>query len=305
MATYTPQQVNVNTSPSVASQGYVPGGAPSYIKPTSQSAPAPSAPAQSTSLNTGALNPGNRITPSTIAAMTGTSNIYNLAMNNAISANTDTGVPPVNPETDNNADADNNRHHGGYTSGGGSSGGYSGGGGSYSAPTLPTATSQEDYINAMYAANQEAALAALASEYENNVAALDHQAGKLPATYNAAVDQANSQAAINRANFNEAAAASGLNTGAGSQARLSQNNALLGNVSSIRKAQADAQADLDFQRSQMEQQYQQAIRQAIADNDLRRAEALYKEALRVDESIVNTAVNQANLDWNVWRALYG
>lgn len=208
----------------------------------------------------------------------------------------------INPNPGDNQIVNNliDRYRGG--SGGGSSGG--GGGGSYSAPRLPTATDQSAYINAMYAANEQAARDNLRAEYENNLAQLDYQQGRLPGTYDSAVDQANAQAAINRANFNEQAAASGLNTGAGSQVRLSQNNALLGNVSAIRKAQADAQAELDFQRTQMEQQYQQAIREAVAQNDLQRAQALYQEARRVDESIVNTAINQANLDWSVWRSLY-
>lgn len=195
---------------------------------------------------------------------------------------------------------------GGYYRGGGSSGGGGGGGGgSYTAPVLPTATSQDAYIRAMYDANEQAARENLRSAYETNMAALDREAGRLPETYDTAVDAANTQAAINRLNFNEQAAMSGLNTGAGSQARLSQNNALLGNVSSIRRAQSDAQADLDFQRTQMEAQYQQAIREAVAKNDLEKAQALYQEAKRVDESIVNTAINQANLNWNIWRTLYG
>lgn len=192
----------------------------------------------------------------------------------------------------------------GYYRGGGRSGGGGGGGGSYTAPVLPSATSQEAYIRSMYDANERAARENLRSAYETNMAALDREAGRLPETYDTAVDAANTQAAINRLNFNEQAAMSGLNTGAGSQARLSQNNALLGNVSSIRRAQADAQADLDFQRTQMEAQYQQAIREAVAKNDLEKAQALYQEAKRVDESIVNTAINQANLNWNIWKTLY-
>lgn len=213
--------------------------------------------------------------------------------------------------TDNNPSGFNNLSNGsgggsggGYYRGGGSSGG-GGGGGSYTAPILPSATSQEAYIRSMYDANEQAARENLRSAYETNMAALDREAGRLPETYDTAVDAANTQAAINRLNFNEQAAMSGLNTGAGSQARLSQNNALLGNVSSIRRAQADAQADLDFQRTQMEAQYQQAIREAVAKNDLEKAQALYQEAKRVDESIVNTAINQANLNWSIWKTLYG
>lgn len=188
--------------------------------------------------------------------------------------------------------------------GGGSGASGSGGRRTYTAPILPSATSQEEYINGMYDAYRQQQEEALRSAYETNLANLDYQAGKLPGTYDAAAQQAATQAEINRANFNESAAASGINTGAGSQVRLSQQNALLGNITAIRKAQADAQKDLDFQRTQLQNQYQNAIAEALAQNNLQRAQALYDEAKRVDESMVATAVNQANLDWTVWNALY-
>ena len=189
-------------------------------------------------------------------------------------------------------------------------GGGGGGGGkkkkkTYDVPTLPSATSQEDYVNSMYNAYQAQNEANLRSAYEQNMNTLNATAEKIPGTYNAAADQAAAQAAINRQNFNEYAAANGLNTGAGAQARLAQNNALQGNIASIRKAQADAVADIDLQRAQLETEYKNSINQALANNDLARAQALYQEAVRVDESLVNTARDQANLDWTVWHALYG
>lgn len=193
-----------------------------------------------------------------------------------------------------------------YQTGGGRK--SSGGGGAaapvYNTPTLPSATSQEAYIQSMYDANRQAQEDNLRAAYEANLGTLDYAAQKIPGTYNAAADQAAAQAAINRQNFNEYAAASGLNTGAGAQARLSQNNALAGNIASIRRAQADAEQELNFQRAQMETQYRNAIAEALAQNDLQKAQALYSEAKRVDESMVNTAANQANLDWTVWNALY-
>ena len=174
----------------------------------------------------------------------------------------------------------------------------------YTAPILPSATSQEEYIREMYAANQRAQEENLRAAYEQNLASMDYQAQQLPASYQEAERRAAAQAAINQANFNEQAAASGLNTGAGSQVRLSQNNALLGSVAEIRKAQADAEAELNLQRTQLEAQYRSAINEAIANNDLQMAQALYQEAKRVDESLVSTAVNQANIDWTVWNTLY-
>lgn len=172
----------------------------------------------------------------------------------------------------------------------------------YNAPTLQSATSQADYIQSMYDANRAAEEANLRAAYEANVATLEHEGEKIDPTYNAAADQASVQAAINRANFNEAMAANGLNTGAGSQAQLSQNNALLRSVAGIRQAQADARNELNFQRAQMETQYRNAIQEALAKNDLAQAQALYEEAKRVDESMVATAAQQAQMDFNAWNA---
>ena len=191
----------------------------------------------------------------------------------------------------------------------GDGGGGGGGGGyyytapkaQYEAPTLPSASSQADYIKAMYDASQKAQEEALRASYEKNTGALDYQQGKIAPTYDAAANNAGAQAAIQRANFNESANASGLNTGAGSQAELSMRNAEAANISAIRKAQADAQADLDYQRSQLTLEYQNAIREAIAKNELQKAQALYEEAKRVDESLVSTAINQANLNWQIWK----
>ena len=195
-------------------------------------------------------------------------------------------------------------------SSGGGSGGYSSSSSAsstprYTAPTLPTATSQESYINALYKANQDAQEQALKSAYEKNTAALDYEASKLPATYDTAANQAAAQAAIQRANFNESANANGLNTGAGSQANLSMRNAEAANINAIRKEQANAVADIENQRAQLTLEYQNAIKDAIAQNEADKAQALYDEAKRVDESLVSTAVNQANLDWSVWKQLYG
>lgn len=171
----------------------------------------------------------------------------------------------------------------------------------YEAPTLPTATSQEEYIKSMYDASQKAQEEALRASYEKNLGALDYQQSRIAPTYDAAANSAGAQAAIQRANFNESAAASGLNTGAGSQAELSMRNAEAANISSIRKAQAEAQADLEQQRSQLSLEYQNAIREAIAKNELQKANALYEEAKRVDESLVSTGINQANLNWQIWK----
>lgn len=211
-----------------------------------------------------------------------------------------TGGSNATPNTFQDPPTDNTDDGGG--GGGGGNYYYTAPKAQYEAPTLPSASSQEDYIKAMYDASQKAQEEALRASYEKNTGALDYQQSKIAPTYDAAANNAGAQAAIQRANFNESANASGLNTGAGSQAELSMRNAEAANISAIRKAQADAQADLDYQRSQLTLEYQNAIREAIAKNELQKAQALYDEAKRVDESLVSTAINQANLNWQIWKS---
>jgi len=170
------------------------------------------------------------------------------------------------------------------------------------APTLRSATSQADYVNSLYDAQRQAALTALKTAYENNKVTLDAQAEKIPGIYQDARNTTAAQSEQNRANFNEYAAASGLNSGAGGQAQLAMTNQLLGSLSGIDRSEAEAKNDLETERTRLATNYENAIAQAIADGDLQRAQALYQEAVRVDESLVATSLNQANLDLNYWSA---
>lgn len=193
---------------------------------------------------------------------------------------------------------------------GSGSGGYrSSGGGStpnyYTAATLPSATSQADYINTMYDALEAKRKAAFEAEYDARVGALDRQAATIAPQYQQAVNAAAAQSAVSQAAFNERAAAAGINTGAGSQAALAQNNAFVSGVSAIRQAESEALADIEKQRVELTTQYQKAISDAIANNEAERAQALYQEAMRVDESIVNTSINQATENFRAWQARYG
>lgn len=174
----------------------------------------------------------------------------------------------------------------------------------YEAAKLQAATSQADYINALYDANEQKQRAALETAYDANVATLDRQAATIAPQFQQAANAAAAQSAVAQAAFNERAAAAGMNTGAGSQAALAQNNALQSNISSIRQAESEALAEVEAQRASLAQQYQKAIAEAVANNDAARAQALYAEAVRVDESLVSTAANQAAENFNEWQAMY-
>lgn len=149
----------------------------------------------------------------------------------------------------------------------------------------------------MYSAAQEKALAALKTAYDNNTATVDAQAAKIPGIYHKSENAVAANNAQERQNMNEYFAANGLNNGAAGQAQLSQNNVYQKNIGSLEEAKATALNDVETQRTQISTQYQNAIAEAIANNNYEQATALYNEAVRVDESIVSTALNQAQLNY--------
>lgn len=161
---------------------------------------------------------------------------------------------------------------------------------------LPEAKDQSESINKIYDAQQKAKTDALKAAYDQNMADYDAQAAKIPQTYNEARRQVSTQADISRANLNEQMAGSGINVGAGSQLALSQQNSRNAAMGKVSTAEADALSDLEAQRQKVKAAYQNAVAQAISENDAARAKALYTEAQRVDNSIVNTAAKQLSVD---------
>ena len=161
---------------------------------------------------------------------------------------------------------------------------------------LPEAKDQSESINKIYDAQQKAKTDALKAAYDQNMADYDAQAAKIPQTYNEARRQVSTQADISRANLNEQSAGSGINVGAGSQLALSQQNSRNAAMGKVSSAEADAMSALEAQRQKVKAAYQNAVAQAISENDAARAKALYTEAQRVDNSIVNTAVKQLSVD---------
>jgi hypothetical protein len=161
---------------------------------------------------------------------------------------------------------------------------------------LRSANSKAGYIDQLYAAQQQAKLDALKSAYDANTADLNNTAAKLPDTYNTARNTTAAASAVNQSSFNERAAANGLNSGTGGQAALSMANTLQSNLSSLDSEQASKLADIDTQRAKLASQYNNAIQQAIEDNDSEKAQALYNEAVRIDNSLVSTSQAQASFD---------
>lgn len=174
----------------------------------------------------------------------------------------------------------------------------------YQAQTLTPATSQADSINNYYDQYLEAQKQAQKLAYDSNVRGIEYQASKLPTQYKAQREALAVDAEIANKNFREAAAANGINVGAGSQVQLASNNEYLRNMTTLRQAEAQAMNDVEEARRQTMADYQNAVAEAIANGNLQRAQALYDEAVRVDESIVSTARAQAQENYNAWQSAY-
>lgn len=186
--------------------------------------------------------------------------------------------------------------------GGGSSGGSHSRGGSVS--------DLSEYLNAMYAANTQAQLAALQSAYEQNLAGLQANAEKIPVTYRAARNEAASQNEIARQAFNEYANARGLNTGTSGQAALANSATLQGNLSDISTQESNALAENALQQQLLAVEYRNAAAQAQAQGNAQLAQALYSEYVRQDDASMQLAqlaqeqanweaqFNTANNQWN-------
>lgn len=162
--------------------------------------------------------------------------------------------------------------------------------------------SQSDYINKLYEAQREAALAKLKAAYDQNTIDMDAAAAKIPQTYQTARNQTAATAEQNKAAFNERAAAYGLNSGAGGQAALAMGNQNAANMSAINAQESNAVTNLDTMRLKLSTAYQNDIAQAVATGDLARAQALYNEAVRVDNGLVQQSMAQADEDYRYWAA---
>lgn len=157
-------------------------------------------------------------------------------------------------------------------------------GGSVPSGGYYTARDQSGYINQLYDAAVKSAQEALKGAYDQSVLAFDQAEAKVPEQYRIARNQTSADAALQRANMNEQLAASGLNTGASGQARLAMGIAEQNAMSELYRQQQATIDEITLQRNQARVEYESAVAQAIADNDMQRAQALYQEAQRVDNS---------------------
>lgn len=178
----------------------------------------------------------------------------------------------------------------GSGSGGSSSSYYTTGGGS--------GDDLSEYLKQMYGAKTDAAVAELTAAYQQNVAALNRAAAGLEEQYQSARNQTAGASELAARNFNEYAAAYGLNSGTGGQAELARNVTLQNNLNSLNAEEANAYAELELAKANAQSEYNLAVSQAQATGEYELAAALYQEQIRVQEQLA--ARQQALLEQSRW-----
>lgn len=161
---------------------------------------------------------------------------------------------------------------------------YSGLGG-YGEASGTGVRSYEEYIRQMQEAALKLQLENLKRAYEQNLAELEARREETEAAYTEQKRQVSGEAERQAANWRELANAYGLNSGAIGQAVLAQNNQQQSDWNALSAAQAAARAEIERQRTLLGQEYQAQINQAIAENNMSKAEMLYEEAVRADEAL--------------------
>lgn len=164
---------------------------------------------------------------------------------------------------------------------------------------LPVYTPQTEAVQALYDRAREAALAQLATGYNQSRLEAERELAKLPALYQAQRNQVGAESEKQRAAFHEQAAQSGLNAGNGSQADLAFSNQLQGDLGRLNTAQAEAEAEVQHNLTLLYQKYQDQIYEAVTKNDYERAAALMDEYKTYAQSMVETAKAQAGLNLQV------
>ena len=171
----------------------------------------------------------------------------------------------------------------------------------YTPAQLPSYQAQTDAVNQLYDAQREAALAALKGAYEANSSTLEAQRAEIPGVFQTQRNAAAAQSELAGRNFNEYAAASGLNSGTAGQAALARSNQLQGDLTALGQQEAEEQRKVDSQLAQLKIQYQktskvaQTLMEAEQTTDAN-AEAIGKRALRGGFTIPDSQKNSARIE---------
>lgn len=171
-------------------------------------------------------------------------------------------------------------------------------------------TTYEDKINQMYDSQLNSQKEQLTQDYTKADSDLTAQKDKLQKQTDAQLRRTAVDAQKAKINTAEYHAANGLSTGARAQARLALENQLQADLTALRTAQQEADAETERQRGLLSQEFAALIRKAQADNDFQRAQALYQEAKDADAKLLARQEAAAGImaqagDYTRYGELYG
>lgn len=145
-----------------------------------------------------------------------------------------------------------------------------------------SALNEEQYINKLYDTNMGNQNKVLQENYDSNKGLLDNaQQGT----------QKQTEQFVNRTEVESQKAANqygtgGVSAGAQAQVDLTQENARRRNVNALKGAQNNADTEYQRRRQLMAKQFEAEIKQAQANNDMQRAQALYEAAKAEDAQLL-------------------
>lgn len=167
-------------------------------------------------------------------------------------------------------------------------------------------TARTDAINEIYDAQRRAREEELKAAYEKSRSEYQATRDKIAPEYQKKANDLSVQYERNRQNFNNQAAATGINSGVASQAALARGGEYQRDFGNLRTAEANATAEADRQMANLTAEYQANVRAALADNDYKKAQALLDEYNNSYQRDLKNAQILAEFgDFSAFASLYG
>ena len=153
------------------------------------------------------------------------------------------------------------------------------------------ALNEQNYINKLYDSNNDTTKQLLEQNYTDNTGILNQEQNRV---------QQQTQENVNRTQVEAQSAQDHytgpkLSLGAQQQEALARGNATKSNVTSLQQQQSDVDAEIERQRQLLKSQYEAAIKQAQADNDMQKAQMLYDAAKAEEEKLLSLKQSASSL----------
>lgn len=176
--------------------------------------------------------------------------------------------------------------------------------------TLPEVLRNEEAINKIYDANYQAQQAQQQAEYQKALSDLQAQQDSQQRQTDAALNSAYVDSLQKARNYAETQGAYGMGSGTLAGAQLSRELGLQKDMTDLRTLQLSKGAALDRKAYDAGASYREALQKENADNELKRAQALFGAASDEQDQMLETQKWLANLyakkgDYTILGRLYG